>query len=350
MTMNRRRILLILAAVVAIVVLLLLRPKSKPAESPPETSSQSVPSSPVAVSNSARQTTTASGNSASAGSGGLTKADQVKTGLAALNDEDIVLYGKVIDQFGAPVADAVINGSIQVNNGTRVGADTVSTKSDASGLFTISGYKGKALGINVSKDGYVMAAVNTRFVYSLLWSPSERYYPDINNPAVMKLWKLQGSEPLVQIDLHSKIPVTSDAVRIDLARGQIVPTGGDLKITINRSPGLISGLNRLDWGVQVEAVDGGIIDTTVAESRVTFQAPDSGYKPSETFMLSTNAPYKWFETFDQAFFVKSQNGKVFSKMSFSFRINEEPDMPASIGIRGVANVKGSRNWEATAQQ
>src|SRR6266567_1482774 len=79
-----------------------------------------------------------------------TKGEQMKEALADFNDEDVVLYGRVIDQLGAPVADATVAGNIQVNNGRRVGSDKISLATDANGMFTISGYKGKALGIWVT--------------------------------------------------------------------------------------------------------------------------------------------------------------------------------------------------------
>src|SRR5262245_31955467 len=35
-----------------------------------------------------------------------TKEEQMRDGLAKLNDEEVVLYGRVLDQFGTPVAAA----------------------------------------------------------------------------------------------------------------------------------------------------------------------------------------------------------------------------------------------------
>jgi hypothetical protein len=168
-----------------------------------------------------------------------TKAESMKEGLAALNDEDVVFYGKAVDQFGSPVASATVAGSVQVNNGTRVGADKISLLTDDNGLFTISGYKGKALGINISKPGYVMATTNTRFVYSLLWSESERHNPEESNPVVVKMWKLQGAEPLKGIDQRYKFHFANAPVNFDLVAGKIVPAGGDIKITLSRSPGVV---------------------------------------------------------------------------------------------------------------
>ena len=129
----------------------------------------------------------------------------MREGLATLNDEQIVLYGCVKDQFDSPVADASVLGVIQVNNGVRVGTDRLSLTTDARGEFSISGYKGKNLGITIKKTGYVMATTNTSFVYSLLWPEGQRQVPDPNTPVIFKMWKLQGTEPLVGINQHYKI-------------------------------------------------------------------------------------------------------------------------------------------------
>jgi len=264
--------------------------------------------------------------------------------LAALNDEQVVLYGRVIDQSDSPVGGATVVGSIQVNNGTRVGADAISLSTDANGLFTISGYTGKALGIKITKPGYVMATTNTRFVYSLLWPEAERHVPDPNNPVVFKMWKLQGAEPIVGIDQRYKLQVTDAPIIFDLLTGKIVPSGGDIQITVRRPQGGISERSQQDWGVLVTAVDGGIIETTVAESRVTYSAPETGYKPSYERLLSTTN-HTWSGGIHAMLFVESRGGKVYSKVFLSFNINETPDEPASVAFRGVANPSGSRNWE-----
>src|SRR3569833_2919948 len=106
------------------------------------------------------------------------KEKQMREWLSLLNDEQVVLYGRVVDQFESAVVGASVSGTIQVNNGARVGTDVVSLTTDGNGLFTVSGYKGKAMGVSIRKPGYVMATANTRFVNSLLWPKAERYVPD----------------------------------------------------------------------------------------------------------------------------------------------------------------------------
>ncbi len=270
----------------------------------------------------------------------------MKEGLAEFNDEDVVLYGKVIDQFGSPVANATVTGSVQVNNGSRVGADKIALTTDANGMFTVSGYKGKALGIYVTKAGYVMATTNTRFIYSLLWSEAERYNPDPNNPAVIKMWKLQGAEPLTGIDQRYKFHFTDAPINVDLLAGKIVPTGGDIKITMSRTPGEVSERTLQDWSVQVEAVDGGLIEAT-EDTRFVYELPDGGYQPAYTYTMSTNT-HSWQGALNQMFYLRTRNGQMFSKLNFGVSINQKPDDYVWVELHGELNPKGSRNFEADA--
>ena len=101
---------------------------------------------------------------------------------------------------------------------------------------------------------------------------------------VIKMWKLQGAEPLVGLDHKYKLPYSAAPIYFDLLAGKVVPVGGDLKITVSRAPGVMSGRNRLDWGVQIEAVDGGLMDSA-GQERTTYWAPADGYQPSITISV-----------------------------------------------------------------
>jgi hypothetical protein len=254
----------------------------------------------------------------------------------------IIFYGRLEDQFGSPVAGAEVTGTTTINNGTNVGANRVTATSDGNGYFQLDAGKGESLGIMPKKAGYALATTGTEFKYSQL--DAGYYVPDKNNPTVIKMWKLQGAEPLVNIDQHYKLHYTGAPMNFDLLTGKIVPVGGDLTITVSRPPGVVSLRSRQDWSVQIKVADGGLIDSG-GQDRVTYIAPEDGYQPSASFMFSTNAPYKWAGGFDQGFFVKSRNGQVYSKLGLSFNINRNPDDPMSLTLRGVANANGSRNWE-----
>jgi hypothetical protein len=162
------------------------------------------------------------------------------------------------------------------------------------------------------------------------------------------MWKLQGAEPLVSISQRYKLPYTSAPLNFDLLAGKIVPSGGDISIVVNRPAGDVSERTMQDWSVQVEAVNGGLMDSG-GQERVTYAAPDSGYEPSETFTMSTST-HSWRGAFDQGFFVESRNGQVYSKVTIGMAINQNPDGFMYITFNGAANANGSRNWEATLPQ
>lgn len=261
--------------------------------------------------------------------------------LSTYNDVLIDFYGKLEDQSGSPVAGADIKGTILVNNGTRDSTDHFSTTSDEQGFFEFHG-RGESIGITPRREGYALASTGTFFRYSRL--EDHPFVSDANGPTVIKMWKLQGAEPLLKINQNYKLNYTGEPIYFDLIAGTIVPSGGDMKLSVSRSPGVISGRNPMDWGVRIEAVDGGLMDADGQEG-VTYIAPDNGYQPGTNFIFSTNPPYKWAGGFDQGFFMTSRNGQVYSKLGFSFNINKKIDEPMYITFRGTANTNGSRNWE-----
>lgn len=270
------------------------------------------------------------------------KVERMREVLSSLNDMPIVFYGKVEDQFGNPVAGAEITGHTIIYNGVTAGIDRYSTTSDAAGFFRLNAGKGESLGVAPRKQGYALATTATEFKYSQLYEG--HHVPNPNDPVVMKMWKLQGVEPLLRISQRHKFQYAGKPVNFDLLTGKIVPTGGDIRITVNRSPGILSSRDRQDWGVKIEAVNGGIMDSSGQEA-VTYWAPESDYQSSIALTFSTNAPYKWFDGFTQGFFVKSRDGQVYSKLGISFGINYSPDEPMDITLSGVVNTNGSRNWE-----
>jgi hypothetical protein len=269
------------------------------------------------------------------------KAEQMREVLSSANHMPIVYYGKLEDQFGSPVAGAAVEFSIHVNTGYESTTERGRVASDAGGLFTISGYKGADLRVVPKKAGYAIASTNRFANYSHLFPEEERAHPDPSSPVVITMWKLQGAEPMVGLDHKYKLPYTAAPIYFDLLVGKVVPAGGDLKITVSRAPGLMSGASRLDWGVQIEAVDGGLIDSAGLEE-TTYGAPTEGYQPTITIAFSTNA---WNGGFNRGFFVTSRGGQVYSKLGLAFTINQKPDDLMYVAFGGVASTNGSRNWE-----
>jgi hypothetical protein len=257
--------------------------------------------------------------------------------LSNYNDMPIVFYGKVEDQTRDPVAGAIVDFSIRVNNGYQSTVKRGQTVTDATGLFTVSGYKGENLSVVPNKVGYALASTNGGGKYSHLYSEEERVHPDPNSPVIIRMWKLQGAEPLVGIDQHYKLSYTDAPIYFDLLAGKVVPTGGDIKMTVRKVPGSINSGEV--WNVQLEAINGGMIDST-GQERITYWAPAEGYQPIANLTFPTGVG-----GLSRSFFAVSRSGQVYSKLLVSFRINDETDGFMYVAFRGVANGNRSRNWE-----
>jgi hypothetical protein len=250
-------------------------------------------------------------------------------------------YYKVEDQFGQPISDATI---YRHNDFTRSIDDTES-ESDARGLFKETCKPGESFTLNPRKEGYEIASLNTSGAYSEELRQKQKTVSGAHDLIIIKMWKLQGAEPLIDISKEYKLPFTNAPVVFDLIAGKVVSSGGDIKIRVNRPSGEVSEHNPQMWGIDFEVIGGGFIETSGKESAITFAAPESGYQPSGTFGNNNGT-----DGLDKSFFVESRNGKVFSKLYLSMGINNEPDGLMYITFRGVANTNSSRNWEATAPQ
>jgi hypothetical protein len=350
MTMKSQRFNFWLAGIVGLWVALLLwhwmsKPATAPLTVPVETNANQAASNAARPDVPAADTGTPAADAAASPNAPTPhiegKAESAIGILSTYNDVPIDFYGKLEDQFGRPVAGAVIKGSIMVINGARAGSDLLSTTSDGEGLFQFHG-KGENIGMMPLKAGYALASTETLYKYSRL--ETHPYTSDPANPTIIKMWRLQGAEPLLLIDQHYKIHYTDAPIAFDLLTGNIVPGGGDVKITVTRPPGVISGRNPRDWSFGIEAVDGGLAESDGQEA-VTYAAPDSGYQPSAIFSMSVSNN-TWYEGLHKGFFLTSRGGQVYAKLGISFRINRMPDDFMYITFGGVANTNGSRNWES----
>lgn len=274
----------------------------------------------------------------------LSKGGQTIFALFTLNHNSIVFYGKLEDQFGHALTNVGVNFDVRVYNGFRSGVDRGTVMTDKEGFFKISGFNGEQLFVVPRVEGYAIASDNGRGIYSDLWPPNERAHPDAKHPVVIKMWKAQGAEPLIGIDMKFKLPFTN-SLSFDLLTGKIVSEGGDIRLTLNRPLGIISVRNPQVWSATFDVVDGGLIASDGRE-RFTYFAPENGYKTLET-IFSTNRllPTSGIDIFGTGFYVKSRHGRVYAKLGVMVRINESTNDPMYIEFSGIANTNYSRNWE-----
>jgi hypothetical protein len=343
----RRSIFFLIVVAVVLIALMLWYGLKKPVETPPTASVETNLTPPTATASGTPMGvplhTTPARIATNTTIPPRDKGEEIKQGLAALNDAPIAFYGKLEDQFGSPVVGAQIAANERIYNDVQSTVEHLTTMSDGNGMFQIKGGKGESLGIMPKKEGYVLATTGTEFKYSYMYA--NHFTPDPNNPTLIKMWKLQGAEPLVSINQDYKLRNTGEPINFDLVTGKTVSNGGDLKITVNRPDGIISQQHPQNWSIQIEVVNGGLVETSFGESRITYSAPESDYQNTDT--LGNNNGPDWVDKF---FFIQSRNGQVYSKIHLLFGINDTPDEFMSVTFTGVANTNSSRNWEATVPQ
>jgi hypothetical protein len=244
-------------------------------------------------------------------------------------------YGKVIDQYGQPVVGADVAGHIALEQGwdSDEKYQHYKTQTDANGLFQFTGLRGASLGEKISKAGY---EIGGRKPYQgpvgEKTSPTDR--------GVYTMWKLRGSEPMVQKEFALKnLPYDGTPATFDLATGKKAPNG-DLQITLSRSPlQLHRGWDKHDWTAKIEMLKGGLLPENDPYPN---WAPEGGYQSSfETNMSSNSVP--WIANPAQSFYIKSSHGQ-YGRMFLKLYTD-------SLGSNTVATVKlwinpsGSRNLE-----
>lgn len=268
------------------------------------------------------------------------KAERAMGLLSTYNDVPIDFYGRAIDQFGSAVDAAAVNFSVRIMNGQESTVKRGQVMTDGNGFFTITEYKGQDLGLVPQKAGYALATTSTLFKYSHL--EDHPYVSDPNNPAVIKMWKLQGAEPLIHFSIKARIPHDGTPAIFNLHTGMMVNAGGDLVVRLE-SPSEPNSSQQYDWRVTIQPVDGGIISSDVRlESRLG--APDSGYD-SEFDINYQKGVKPWSSAFHGGFYFKGHDGSSYGKFDFGIVIYAMKDGLVPITLDGYVNPAGSRNLE-----
>jgi hypothetical protein len=254
------------------------------------------------------------------------------------NEGPIVFYGKLEDQSAEPVAGAEIIGTTFSHYGTTA---QFSASSDDNGIFKLDAGTGERMEFMPQRPGYAMASTNNVELYTQLKTAPA----DSNKPAIIKMWKLQGVEPLSRFAGRYKLNASDTPVYFDFVTQTFVPTNGDIKITIKRPTGETSSAERPDWSVEIEAVEGGLMKITEGDWATTYWAPVDGYRQKFVLLMSPDALGGWSQNSNALFFVQTRHGDVYTKLSLKIGINLNPNDPVDLAIYGVANTNGSCNWE-----
>lgn len=207
----------------------------------------------------------------------------------------ISFYGRVEDDLRQPVSGADIKFS-WVNLSSE-GTGQKSTTSDAAGNFSLTGAVGKALTVQVRKQGYKHSVSRNQssFEYAMFAEP-KYHQPDAANLIVFVLRKDREAEPLI-------VRKNQEAT---LQPGQsksfvIGPNGAT--VVVERLPG--GEANALGWDARVTTPGGGV---TLSTEEFPFEAPEGGYEEAIVITDKTPKPPAWVGDTRASIYVKTPQG------------------------------------------
>ena len=258
-------------------------------------------------------------------------------------------YGRVIDQYGAPVVDADVAGNMAWLQGYDIGekTKTFTTKTDLNGEFKFTGISGWKLGVVPTKSGYEL---NLAFDTQAIKLPAGgKTSPE--SRGVFFMWKLKGPESLVHTEIDGRIPYDGRSVIFDLCSGKPAKIRvdnnesgkGDLRVTLARDPVDIKRGDRCNWNLRIEMVDGGLVEIADLYPNL---APETGYQQSVEFAGKKDDP-QWNPRLSKSFYFHTYKG-MFGRFLIDLIIDTaRPEIGLGVGINIKAwiNPSGSQNLE-----
>ena len=251
----------------------------------------------------------------------------------------IEFYGEVVDENTNAVAGATVRFS-WTDMTAEDGASTSATESDAAGLFSLQGARGRSLTVWVSKDGYLASGGGQQtFLYGNF---DAKFNPDPQNPVVFTLRKKGQAKPLVKMKRNYGIPRDGTAFAIDLVSGQAAKgENGNLVVQCwTEDQGKARG-EKYDWHCRLTIPGGGVVPT---DEEFAFLAPESGYKSTTEITMPADRP-DWKSDVNLKFFYRLADGR-YGRMTFSMIAGGQHFCM----IDSVLNPSGSRNLESDPQQ
>lgn len=235
----------------------------------------------------------------------------------------ISFYGKVVDEAGRPVAGATAE--LLWTDMSPEGSSKTNLFSGADGQFSITGIRGKHLGIDIFKEGYYRALSKGRssFEYAGFWEPTY-HQPDPDNPVVFHLRKKGEAEPLA---------VGEGKVLVGVGKGAVIPWPGDSGVV--RVAVTENDKASRKWAAQLSVDGGGVLP---ALEEFPFLAPESGYQPSILIDQDSPKPPGWQGQHGGRFYVKT--GAAYALLEIQQLLTKK-----TMYYEVRLNPSGSRNLE-----
>jgi hypothetical protein len=265
-------------------------------------------------------------------------------------NQPVSFWGMVVDQNNEPLPGVRVKLSLKhtrevLPGGTQDVFDYFDTVTDAGGLFSLTGKKGALLSVEkMEKEGYEAGNVSGRPFWYAPALENMRYLPDAQKPEVFRMWKLAGAETLLSKNIGTRIPYDGTPVYFDLLKAQETARGGDIKVTLSRTPlNIKRGREKYDWTATIEAVEGGVIAST---DEFMYLAPEAGYETKLVVSMSADDP-AWSPQKSVSFYLKTKGKYARVRAEFATD-SEKPKTGFMLGA--YINPSGSRNLEYSPAQ
>ena len=220
--------------------------------------------------------------------------------------QPINFFGKVVDENGQPVADAVVK--FIWNDISTNGSSESQTVSESSGLFSLRDKRGKCLDVYVSKDEYYGFSTSHQF-FEYARPYNGRIIPDPAKPYVFQLRKKGSTEPLIRINKSSLISKDGTPTEVDLKTENKALAGANvIKIECWTKDGEKNQLHNnylYDWKCRVSVPAGGLIQST---NEFPFEAPLAGYQSADEINMPASLGSAWNNQVIRNYFVKFNDG------------------------------------------
>jgi len=265
---------------------------------------------------------------------------RLRMAVAEMN-RPVNFWGMVVDQDGAPLADARIEMSLRQWAFPMDGRfPAFRVASDVNGRFELTGESGDVLEFkSIKKDGYRLSPkALTAINYEKAPAPRTR-----DNPVIFKMWKTGARESLITGSRFFGIIPDGRTYTVDLVMGTKTEgpdAYGDLRIAIVR-PAVIQSRQHYEWSFTIEGVNGGVLE---AREEFMYLAPESGYEPFyQTIYKSSQED--WVGQCSREFFIRSRGGMLYGRLEVEV-ISDYNDQSV-FSIKYAVNPNSSRNLEGS---
>ena len=287
---------------------------------------------------------------------------------SGVEQTELRFYGKVIDQFNEPVADANVNLGIRYFNpakGEQV--KTVQINTDSSGLFDLTDFGSDVYIRTIEKDGYEFSDdKNNRLGFEYLQSVAVPFVPNAANPVVFHMRK-KGQPAYLLCYSHKLkfLPSKPEEHYIDLITGRLFSTDEfermtalhhSFQISLNDSNELGNHpiVPHADFKIKCNLSEDQssyellftVLDTNsgvIAGNELLYEAPAQGYKSEAKIDINLAESS---EKIRKYLYIKVREGQIYSRLDLPFAVR--PDV-LRVHLYSWTNPDGSRNLEYDEQ-